>query len=217
MTYLTYALVLIIAYLLGSVPVGYVMGRLYGVDIRKYGSGKTGGTNLARIVGWPKTIPVIIGDPAKAAIAILLARYLTHNEVIAVLAALAALAGHNWPIYIGFRGGRGVGPVVGALIIFEPTIAAIAIVAGVTIALLSRYVSLGSILGSALAIALSIAAALYGAQRLDHVVFVMLACGLIIVVHADNIQRLLAGTERRLGERVQLTRNGEAAKEKTQS
>jgi len=217
MTYLTYALVLIIAYLLGSVPMGYVMGRLYGVDIRKYGSGKTGGTNLARLVGWPKTIPVIIGDPAKAAIAILLARYVTHNEVIAVLAALAALAGHNWPIYIGFRGGRGVGPVVGALIVFEPIIAAIAIVAGVAVALLSRYVSLGSILGSALAIVLALASAIYGTPHLDHVAFVTLACGLIILVHADNIRRLIAGTERRLGERVQTAPDSQASKEQRRS
>ena len=124
-----YAVVaVVIGYLLGSIPAGYVMGRLYGVDVRKVGSGKTGGTNLARVVGWPKTIPVAIGDPAKAVLAIVLARWITGSEVVAVLAALAAMAGHLWPIYIGFRGGRGVGPVVGALLVFSPLIGAVSVV-----------------------------------------------------------------------------------------
>jgi glycerol-3-phosphate acyltransferase PlsY len=182
---------------------GYVMGRLYGVDVRKYGSGKTGGTNLARIVGWPKTIPVVIGDPAKAALAILLARFVTQSEVGAILAALAALAGHNWSLYIEFRGGRGVGPVVGAMFVFNPLIALVAGGVGLGIALVSRYVSLGSILGSAMAILLVTIAYVTGAESAVHVVFVLLACSLIIGQHKDNIKRLLAGTERRLGERVQ--------------
>ena len=198
-----YAFVVVAGYLLGSIPMGYVMGRLYGVDVRKYGSGKTGGTNLARIVGWPKTIPVIIGDPAKAALAILLARFVTQSEVGAILAALAALAGHNWSLYIEFRGGRGVGPVVGAMFVFNPLIALVAGGVGLGIALVSRYVSLGSILGSAMAILLVTIAYVTGAESAVHVVFVLLACSLIIGQHKDNIKRLLAGTERRLGERVQ--------------
>jgi glycerol-3-phosphate acyltransferase PlsY len=199
---LEYILAIAVGYLLGSIPMGYVMGRLYGIDIRNYGSGRTGGTNLARIVGWPKTIPVVIGDPLKAAIAVLLARALTQSEVGAVLAALAALAGHNWPLYIGFRGGRGVGPVAGALFVFVPGIIIIAGAAGILIALVTRYVSLGSICGSALAIILSIAAYATGNDRLEHLVFIVIACSLIILVHKDNIHRLLNGTERKLGERV---------------
>ena len=197
-----YAVAVLIGYLLGSIPVGYVMGRLYGVDVRTVGSGKTGGTNLARVVGWPKTIPVAIGDPAKAALAIVLARWITGNEVVAVLAALAAMAGHLWPVYIGFRGGRGVGPVVGALLVFSPLVGAVSVVVGFLIAVFSRYVSLGSICGSALAIVLTVAAYVYGAESLPHLVFVVIACSVIILLHHDNIKRLLAGTERKLGERV---------------
>jgi acyl phosphate:glycerol-3-phosphate acyltransferase len=199
-----YAIAVIIGYLLGSIPVGYVMGRLYGVDVRKFGSGKTGGTNLARIVGWPKTIPVAIGDPAKAALAIVLARWITGSEVVAVLAALAAVAGHLWPVYIGFRGGRGVGPVVGALLVFSPVVGGISIVVGFLIAVFSRYVSLGSICGSALVIVLSVAAYAYGAESIPHLAFAVIAGSTIIFLHSDNIKRLLAGSERKLGERVQV-------------
>jgi len=205
MTYLTDALVIFSAYLLGSIPMGYVMGRIYGVDVTKYGSGKTGGTNLARIVGWPKTLPVAIGDPGKAALAILLARFVTQNETVAVLAALAALAGHNWSIYLGFRGGRGVGPVVGALFVFTPVVAVVAGAFGIIVAVASRYVSLGSILGSALAIVLGIVGYVVNLESGLHLAFTIVACALIIAQHKDNIKRLLAGTERRLGERVQVT------------
>lgn len=205
MTLLVHAGIIVVSYLLGSIPMGYLMGRLYGVDIRKYGSGKTGGTNLARIVGWSRTWPVAIGDPAKAAVAILLARALTGgNEAVAVLAALATLAGHNWSLYLGFQGGRGVGPVVGALFVFNPLIVIIAGGLGVLIAVVSRYVSLGSICGSALAIVLALAGYANGGVFIEHLLFTVVACTLIIAQHKDNVQRLLAGTERRLGERVQI-------------
>lgn len=202
MTLVGYVAVTLIGYLLGSIPVGYVMGRIYGVDVLKHGSRKTGGTNLARLVGWPKTIPVAIADPAKAALAILIARAITQSETAAVLAAFAALLGHNWSLYLGFQGGRGVGPVVGALIVFSPLLAVIAVVSGFLIAVLSHYVSLGSISGSLIAMVGSIVLLALGAQPLTHTVFILAACGLIILQHGDNIRRLLAGTERKLGERV---------------
>jgi acyl phosphate:glycerol-3-phosphate acyltransferase len=197
-----YALVLVASYLLGAIPWGYVVGRLYGVDVRKHGSGKTGGTNLARLVGWTRTIPVAIADPGKAVVAVLVARAVLQNEWGAVMAALAAVAGHNWPIYLGFKGGRGVGPVFGAMLVFNPLIALVAGGCGVLVAVTSRYVSLGSITGSALAIILTVAAYLMSAERVEHVVAAVIACGLIIVLHHDNIQRLLAGTERRLGQYI---------------
>jgi glycerol-3-phosphate acyltransferase PlsY len=200
-----YLLSLAIGYLLGSIPMGYVMGRLYGVDVRNYGSGKTGGTNLARLVGWPKTIPVAIGDPAKAVIAVLLARALTQSETGAMLAGLGALAGHNWSLYLRFGGGRGVGPTVGALLVFNPLVCAVSVALGFLTAVGSRYVSLGSIVGSALAIALSVAAFVMGRESAQHVVFAVIACSIIIIQHKDNMTRLLAGTERKLGERVQVT------------
>jgi glycerol-3-phosphate acyltransferase PlsY len=197
--------VVIVGYLLGSIPVGYVMGRLYGVDVTKYGSGRTGGTNLARLVGWPKTIPVALGDPAKAILAVLIAHYVTQNQWAAVLAALACFAGHNWSIFLGLKGGRGVGPVVGSLLVFDPLLAVVSIVVGVSVAVASRYVSLGSIIGSATAIVLSGVAYAAGRESVPHLFFAVVACGLIIAQHKDNISRLRAGTERKLGERVPIT------------
>jgi glycerol-3-phosphate acyltransferase PlsY len=202
MTVLISIVVVAGAYLLGAIPWGYVVGRLYGVDIRQHGSGKTGGTNLARIVGWPRTLPVAILDPAKAALAILIARYVTHSDWVEVFAALAAVAGHNWPVYLGFRGGRGVGPTVGSLLVFDPLLAVISGLSGVAIAVTSRFVSLGSISGSALAIVLSLVQMARGAETMPHMVFILASCGAIIAQHKDNIQRLLNGTERKLGERV---------------
>jgi glycerol-3-phosphate acyltransferase PlsY len=205
MTYLGYALVTLIGYLLGSIPTGYVLGRMYGVDVLKHGSGKTGGTNLARLVGWPRTIPVAIGDPAKAMLAILIARAITHSEVGAVLAAFAAVLGHNWSIYLGFKGGRGIGPIVGALIVFDPLLAAIAVITGFLVAVLSRYVSLGSITGCVIAIAGSIIMFGMGREIFQHTAFIVVTSGLIILQHSGNIQRLIAGSERKLGERVPMS------------
>lgn len=198
------AVVVLVAYLLGSIPWGYVMGRIYGVDVRLHGSGKTGGTNLARLVGWPKTIPVAILDPLKAVVAILIARYVTHSDWTEALAALAAVAGHNWPVYLGFKGGRGVGPTVGALLVFDPLIAVISGLSGVGIAVSSRFVSLGSISGSALAIVLCFLQYVRAEESVQHLLFAAVACGVIIAQHKDNIYRLLHGTERKLGERVQV-------------
>lgn len=199
---LHYIVAVVVGYLLGSIPAGYVMGRIYGVDVLQHGSGKTGGTNLARLVGWPKTLPVALLDPGKAAIAILIVRYITHNELAAVVAGLAALAGHNWSLYLGFRGGRGVGPTVGAMFVFSPLIAAVSGLLGIIIAVSTRYVSLGSILGSACAIVLSIIAFYAGASPWQHLLFAIIACSAIIALHKDNIERLLAGTERKLGQRA---------------
>jgi len=199
---LNYLLAALVGYVLGSIPVGYVLGRIYGVDVLQHGSRKTGGTNLARLVGWTKTLPVVFLDPAKAAIAVLIVRYAWHNELAAAIAGLAAVAGHNWSLFLRLRGGRGVGPTVGALAVFSPIIAAVSALTGFLIAIVSRYVSLGSILGSAFAIAMSIAVYVMGAGLLEHTLFTVIACGSIILQHKDNIARLRAGTERKLGQRV---------------
>ncbi len=97
-------------YLLGSVPTGYVMGRLLrGIDVRDYGSGKTGGTNTLRTLGLRVAVFVTVVDIAKGAVAVLIARAISDEPYVQTVAGLAAVAGHVWPVYVGFRGGRGVG------------------------------------------------------------------------------------------------------------
>lgn len=212
MSLLTYGVVFVLAYLIGAIPWGYVVGRWHGVDVRKHGSGKTGGTNVARLVGWRNTLPVVLGDPGKAAVAVLLARYFTHDEVAVAVAALAVLIGHNWSIYIGWHGGRGVGTAFGAALVFNPLIAiSVAVLFGL-IALISRYVSLASMTSCVIGAALLSVAWAIGYQPAPHAIVSWIITIMIVVRHHDNITRLLAGTERRLGERVVLSGEQSGAK-----
>lgn len=197
----TYLLTACLGYFLGAFPTGYLVGRLWkGIDIREYGSGRTGGANILRTVGaFPAAITALV-DVGKGVVAVLVARALWHNEAVAVLAALAALVGHNWSLFLGWHGGAGVGTTLGGLLILEPVTTLVVAPLGFLVAVISRYVSLGS-----LAFAFLIPLALLG-QRLflrgswEHLAYGILAGGIIIFAHRPNIGRLLKGTERRMGE-----------------
>ncbi len=194
-------LVLLGAYLLGSVPTGALVGRAHGVDLTRVGSQRTGATNALRLLGKRAATLVLLGDVAKGLIVVLLARRLGGRGLMPPLAALAAMVGHTHSIFLGGRGGRGVATGLGALLALSPRgLATGAMVSGIAIAA-SRYVSLGSLLG-----ALSAAAWMIGevaARRAPraHVVFALGGAAFLIYSHRDNVARLLAGTERRLGER----------------
>jgi len=194
----------VIGYLLGSIPVGLIAGRLAGgVDVRDYGSGKTGFTNSLRVLGLRRSLPVFIGDYGKGLASTLLPLLWTDDPWARALGGLAAVCGHVWPLFAGFRGGRGVLTGAGALSGLSPLAVLIVIpIAGATLKL-TRYMSLTSI--SAAAIAGAIFAAFAAADLHPWpFAFVAIAGGsLTIVLHHDNIRRLLAGTERRVGERVE--------------
>lgn len=197
----TFLLTACMGYFLGAFPTGYVVGRLWkGIDIREYGSGRTGGANTLRTLGLFPAVITGLGDVGKGAVAVLVARALWHNEAAAVVAALAALVGHNWSLFLGWRGGAGVGTTFGALLILEPLTTLVVALVGLLGAVISRYVSLGS-----LAFAFSIPLALL-VQRLffsgsrEHLAYGILAGGIIIFAHWPNIARLIKGTERRIGE-----------------
>ena len=192
------------SYLLGSIPSGLLIGLARGVDVRRYGSGKTGAANTLRLLGPRASALVFIADLVKGILPVLVARYLTGSQWVEIAAALAAVTGHNWSIYIRFQGGRGVTTSFGGLTAMSPEVALPCLVAGVGIIAFSRYVSLGSILGSAFAAVLVLALFLYGREPLPYLVYALTAASLIIFQHRDNITRLRTGTERRLGERVQL-------------
>jgi len=188
-------------YFLGAFPTGYIVGRLWkGIDIREYGSGRTGGANILRNVGAFPAAITVLGDVGKGVVAVLVARALWHNETATVVAALAALVGHNWSLFLGWHGGAGVMTTFGALLVLEPLATLVAALLGFPVAAISRYVSLGS-----LAFAFLIPLALLG-QRLflrgswEHLAYGILAGGIIIFAHRPNIGRLLKGTERRIGE-----------------
>ncbi len=193
-----------LGYLLGAIPFGAVMGWLRGVDIRHYGSGRTGTTNVLRTLGAKAAAVVLIGDLVRGVVAVALAGYLTNSDVARVGAGLAAVIGHNWPVFIGFRGGRGVTTGLGGLLALSWPVGLIAVGGWVAILAATRYVSLGSVLATALAGVALTAWTMADWAPLSYVVYAISAPAIIIVMHRDNVSRLLAGTERKLGQKVEV-------------
>ncbi|HEV8191844.1 MAG TPA: glycerol-3-phosphate 1-O-acyltransferase PlsY [Ktedonobacterales bacterium] len=207
---------IIAGYLLGSIPSGVLVGKLFGNrDPRDYGSRKTGATNVLRTIGPGAAALVTLLDVGKGAAAVLLARVLlsfpegTHvfaaygtswQAIAGALAALAALLGHNYSVFIGFKGGRGVLTGAGAVLVMDWVAWLVGFIAAATPIALTRYVSLGSILGATACPIAGFVLMLTGHDNLPQVIFMALGGAFIIVSHADNIKRLLNGTERKLGQ-----------------
>ena len=197
-----FAAIIIGGYLLGSVPFGLILGKLYGVDVRQYGSGKPGATNVFRVLGAKAAIPAFIADVAKGAIPVIAARFVL-GPGGEVAGALAAVAGHNWPIYLKFRGGRGAAPSLGALAAMSwpvSLLAPLCLAVFAMVVALSRYVSLGSMLAALSVLVMMIPLVALNRIELIYLTYGVLAPGLIVFQHRDNIARLVAGTERKLGE-----------------
>lgn len=195
----------ILGYLLGAVPTGLLVGRLTrGVDLREHGSQRTGATNALRTLGAGAAAAVFALDVAKGVAAVVAARLLFADEWsgvewAAAVAGLAAIVGHNWSIFMGFTGGRGVATFTGALGAMSPwTVLVLAPVAALVV-WRTRYVSLASIVGALAAPAVTALFVLVGLTVLAAVAFAAAAAVLVVVAHADNIGRLRAGTERRIG------------------
>ena len=195
-----YLIPIAVGYLLGSVPVGLVAAWAFKrVDIRDFGSGRTGMTNVLRTVGVPAAAIVLVLDMGKSAAAILVARLLGDSHGPEVAAALAAMVGHNWPVFIGFKGGRGTAPGWGGLCVLSPLAGLIAAVVSAPIVGATRYVSLGSIVGAVSGVSALIVIAATGHAPSEYIWFGAIAGTLVVVQHKDNIQRLLKGEERKLG------------------
>ncbi|TAK23271.1 MAG: glycerol-3-phosphate 1-O-acyltransferase [Chloroflexota bacterium] len=193
-------------YLLGSIPSGLLIGRwIRGVDVRTVGSGRTGATNVMRSLGAKGFATTFAADAGKAILAILVASLPQLNGADPIfaqcLAGLAAIVGHNWSIYIRFGGGRGVACSFGAMaILYWPGALAGLIAAAILIGL-TRYVSLGSIVGTVGGATLAVVAYAVGSTPIAIALFGAVTAILVVAQHRDNIQRLLAGTERKIGER----------------
>jgi len=192
---LQFIFMLMFAYLLGSIPIGLLVAKLRGIDIRHYGSGNIGATNVFRILGTGPGFIVLAGDVMKGIIAVWVGS-LVGGYNMGLLAGLAAIAGHSWSIFLNFSGGKGVATSAGVLLALSPSVAAAALGVWLAIALLSRYVSLASIIA---AIALPLFMVLFG-EPLSLFAFGIVAAGLIIYRHKPNIKRLLAGKELRIGD-----------------
>ncbi|HPU00333.1 MAG: glycerol-3-phosphate 1-O-acyltransferase PlsY [Firmicutes bacterium] len=189
------------AYLMGSIPFGYILTRLLRkVDIRSYGSGNIGATNVLRLMGWRAALPVFLLDAGKGTAAVLLARLCSGETIFALAAALAVLLGHCYPVFLKFRGGKGAATGVGLLLPLSGAVCAAALLLAAAVIALTRYVSLGSITG---ALAVPFLFLLLGYDPL-YVAFGAAMALLVIFRHRDNIGRLIRGTESRLGQRINL-------------
>ena len=191
--------VIVLAYLLGSFPAGFLLGRLWGVNVLAHGSGRTGGTNVLRAAGPVAAVITGILDVGKGALAVWLAGQLTHQAAAQVLAGAAVILGHNHSIFLGFRGGAGVGTALGALgAIYLPAGLGLGALLLVVIAV-TRYASLGSLIVITVMPLLLLALALNGTLAMVYLAYGLLAWALIVNSHRPNIRRLILGTERRLG------------------
>jgi len=199
-----FAAVVIGSYLIGSIPSGLIIGKLRRVDIREYGSGNIGTTNVLRTLGARYGALVLIADVFKGVIAVLLARYIIGSPMSEMAAGFAAVAGHDWSLFLKFKGGRGVATSLGALLPMAmpaPLSGVIGLAVFILVTLASRYVSLASIVGSVAAV---VAMAVFmGIDRVpwQYLVYIVVVVALIIFQHRDNISRLLSGTESKLGQK----------------
>ena len=189
----------LIAYLMGSIPMGVVVARVTGgTDPRTIGSGRTGGTNALRALGRGRAAIVVTGDLLKGAVPVLLARYVTGDPLVEVLCGAAAVAGAIWSVFAGFRSGRGVGTGVGTMLVIQPVAVLLATPVFIGVILLTRYVSLGSLIGSAAMFpAMLLVLLVVPETPLPYVIYTAVGAALIWLAHADNIDRLIHGTERK--------------------
>lgn len=195
---MTEALVIAFSYLLGSVPFGIVFTWAKGVDLRSVGSGNIGATNVLRAAGKGPAVLTLLGDILKGAAAVALARALGLGASYEGLAALAAVAGHDFSVFLKFRGGKGVATSLGAVLIYAPQAGILTVVLWLVTVALTRYSSLGAIVSFAL---LPVIMILTGQAKLKAAVALALAA-LLLLKHSGNIKRLVEGTERRVGEKA---------------
>ena len=200
-TYPQYLLVVPLAYVLGSIPWGYMITKIrHDVDIRDYGSGRIGTSNVLRFAGKRLAVVVLALDLSKGVLAVLLARIVSDTAIAEVVAGLVVLAGHNWSPLMGFKGGRGIAPGAGGLVVISPISIGIGVAVFALVTSTTRYVSLGSLVGVLSAVAVLLVQIAITSLSPTYLIFGGIGELIILWQHKDNIQRLLTGGERRLGQ-----------------
>lgn len=222
MVYVGFILAAICGYLLGAIPSGLLAGHIYkGIDIRQFGSGKTGATNVLRTLGKGAATVVILADLLKGILAILIGRFIVSalagsshpfglppSEAIHLgdfFAGLAAIIGHGQSIWARiltgrWTGGRSVLVGLGVVAVVSPLAVIPAVTLGAVAIAVTRYVSLGSIVGTFVAAITTLIVALLGITSFISVLLVWIAASMVVTLHRDNIQRIFAGTERKIGQ-----------------
>jgi len=187
-----------LAYLLGSIPFAWLVSRRHGVDVRTVGSGNAGASNVLRSVGVAAGMIVLILDVAKGILAVLIAQWMGVGRAMLVAAAVAAIVGHVYPLWLGFRGGEGVATAAGVFAVLLPVGLIVAVAVFLVTVAITRFISVGSLLGAG---ALVIVALARGAPSAV-IIGATIVMAIIINSHRPNLARLIAGTEPRLGQRV---------------
>lgn len=195
---LRYVLVCALAYFLGNIATSYVVSkRAANIDIRKYGSGNAGATNVLRVLGLKLGLITFVGDALKAVAAVLLGRYIA-GENGAILAGLFVVIGHNWPAVLGFKGGKGIAATIGTVSAISPQLVLIIIPVGILVLAITKYVSLASIIGVTMFPILTIATG----KSWQYIAFSVVLCVIALYKHRSNISRLLKGTENKFGQKA---------------
>ncbi|MEQ1840829.1 MAG: glycerol-3-phosphate 1-O-acyltransferase PlsY [Verrucomicrobiales bacterium] len=192
----------LLAYVVGATPFGFLAGKLRGIDIRQHGSGNIGATNVLRTLGKPVGITVLALDVLKGLLPVLLAKSVSDSSIIHIASAMAAILGHNYTFWLGFKGGKGIATTAGAILPIMPY-ALIAAVTGFLIVLkASRYVSLGSIAAAIIIpVTIVVESLIRGSWDWYILGFALFVCLLAIWKHRANIQRLCRGEENRTGKK----------------
>jgi acyl phosphate:glycerol-3-phosphate acyltransferase len=202
----TFATVAFLAYFLGSIPTGYIAGRIGGVDVRKAGSGNVGATNVTRVLGKRFGYPVFVVDFAKGLAAVMVGMVIAKTaqsspkfvDLCGAIAAIFSVLGHSYPIWLGFKGGKGVATSLGSLFGLNWVAATVACVVWIVAFRVTRYVSLSSI-AAAIALPVTVATMLFLKQLQTPILlyFVLCLAAIIVLRHRSNLSRLFKGTEPR--------------------
>ena len=207
-------LLLIIGYFIGNIETGYIFGKIHKMDIRNYGSGNAGATNTLRVLGAKAGLVVFLGDFCKSLIPCLVVRFIFRDNVslsyiYMLYIGLGVVLGHNFPFYLGFKGGKGVASTAGIIMALDVRIAVVCLIVFIITVAITRYVSLGSIFVMIILIGMSHFFVKFsygfgeGASPMEFRILTAAVGLLSIFMHRANIKRLLGGTENKIGKKVE--------------
>jgi len=187
-----------LSFILGSVPFGIIMGKVKGVDLKRVGSGNIGATNVLRSIGALPAVLTLLGDILKGTLAVSTGRYFGVGTLYEGLIGVSAILGHNFSLFLGFRGGKGVATSLGVLVLYTPKVAFITLIIWLVTVFFTKYSSMGAIVSFTL---LPANIVLFDYDKTKLFITILIAL-FILIRHTDNIKRLIHGSEKKIGERT---------------
>jgi len=191
-------LLFVLSFILGSVPFGIIMGKVKGVDLKRVGSRNIGATNVLRSIGALPAVLTLLGDILKGTLAVSTGRYFGVGTLYEGLIGVSAILGHNFSLFLGFRGGKGVATSLGVLVLYTPKVAFITLIIWLVTVFFTKYSSMGAIVSFTL---LPANIVLFDYDKTKLFITILIAL-FILIRHKDNIKRLIHGSEKKIGERT---------------